>query len=198
MLVHEIHHRVKNNLTMLKSLLYLQARSSKQDETKRILQESQARIQSMALIHQSLYDQNEKGQLDFVQFTKQLLTELCSGYRMQEADVQFKVSGHCRDLQLQQAIPLGLIINELATNSLKYAFKDLDNGLISVHVSERPSFLTIQYTDNGPGLPEAFDLSQGGFGFKVMQILSQQLGATISYEQKTGSSSFKVELPIEA
>lgn len=198
MLVHEIHHRVKNNLTMLKSLLYLQARSSKQDETKRILQESQARIQSMALIHQSLYDQNEKGQLDFVQFTKQLLTELCSGYRMQEADVQFKVSGQCRDLQLQQAIPLGLIINELATNSLKYAFKDLDNGLISVHVSERPGFLTIQYTDNGPGLPEVFDLSQGGFGFKVMQILSQQLGAEISYEKKPGASNFRVELPIEA
>jgi two-component system, sensor histidine kinase PdtaS len=196
MLLHEIHHRVKNNLTMLKSMLYLQAKASDQSDTKRILEESQARIQSMALVHQNLYEDNESGKLDFVPFLENMFMELSTSFRPQDNDVAFEVVGNCPQLNIETAIPLGLIMNELVTNSLKYAFKELEEGEIRVFMEVKNEKILILYSDNGPGLKKQFNLSTGGFGFKLLHILSNQLNATIDYQKAGSSSVFSIELPL--
>lgn len=196
MLVHEIHHRVKNNLTMLKSLLYLQAKSSGQEDVKRILEECQARIQSMALVHQNLYEEHNNGKLDFVPFLESMFAELSISFRPQENDVAFEVNGTCSELNIAQAIPLGLIMNELVTNSLKYAFADETEGVIVVDIQEKEKKLMIQYADNGPGLKNEFNLQKGGFGFKLLHILSSQLNAAITYEKEESGAVFRIVLPV--
>ncbi len=196
-LIHEIHHRVKNNLTMLKSLLYLQARAAKQPETKQILKESQARIQSMALVHKSLYDGDNVAKLDFTVFIKNLLNEISITYFSNEKTLEIQVNGNCDAMDASLATPLALVMNELATNSFKYAFVDVEEASIIVDIQQKENNLTIQYSDNGPGLPEGQDLDKGGFGFKMLNILTQQIDANISYQREAGASTFLIEMKLE-
>jgi two-component system, sensor histidine kinase PdtaS len=195
-LINEIHHRVKNNLTMLRSLLFLQARASKEPETKKVLTEAQARIQSMALVHQNLYDGKNAAQLNLPHFIQELFSELSLSYFDKSKGIAIEVDGKCEDVDIEMAIPLALIMNELATNSFKYAFSNKEDGCIKAHITQEEKNLTILYSDNGIGLQHEFDLSKGGFGFKVLNILSQQLSATISYKKTIADSIFKIELPV--
>jgi two-component system, sensor histidine kinase PdtaS len=180
-LISEIHHRVKNNLTMLKSLLYLQSKAAIEPETKRILQESQNRIQSMALVHQQLYDSENNVKINFTNFIKELYEELCNTYR--QNDIAIHVHGTPTPIDINLAIPLALIMNELATNSLKYAFSSVENGKINTAIVQQNNKIKIVYSDNGPGLAKDFDLGKGGFGFKVLNILCQQINASITYNK---------------
>jgi two-component system, sensor histidine kinase PdtaS len=195
-LINEIHHRVKNNLTMLKSLLFLQGRASKEPETKKVLTEAQARIQSMALVHQNLYDGKNAAQLNLPNFIEELFTELSLSYFDKSKGIAIEVDGSCDDVDIEMAIPLALMMNELATNSFKYAFANKEDGFIKTNITQKEKNLTILYSDNGIGLQHQFDLSKGGFGFKVLNILSQQLNATISYEKTITESIFTIELPV--
>lgn len=195
MLVHEIHHRVKNNLTILKSLLYLQAKAANNNETKRILEECQSRIQSMAIVHQNLYGESNNGNLDLVLFLESLFDELSVSFRPEDKTVDFQIDGNCRNITITQTIPLGLIMNELVTNSLKYAFKEIKEGLIQLDIKQENKKLIIHYSDNGPGLQTEFDLAKGGFGFKVLNILAQQLNAKITYQKEINGSVFRIEVP---
>lgn len=194
MLVHEIHHRVKNNLTTLKSLLYLQAKNANHDEIKRILLECQARIQSMALVHQHLYDDNESGNLDFVSFLDLMFGELNNSFYKTDSDITFEVQGSCDELNISKAIPLGLIMNELVTNSIKYAFNDKEVGKIEILLSQKENELVIVYSDSGPGLDVPFNLQQGGFGFKVLNILCQQLSASMDYQLVAEKPVFTIKM----
>lgn len=195
-LVHEIHHRVKNNLTLLKSLLFLQSKTSAHEEVKRILEECQARIQSMALVHSNLYGENENGMLEVRAFAELLLSELSASFKAQEHDIAFEIEGTCRDVNIAQSVPLGLVLNELATNSIKYAFTDVQEPLISVQISETAGSIHIVYSDNGPGLPNGFDADKGGFGFRLLHILSQQLNATLRYERGEQGPVFRITIPV--
>lgn len=194
LLISELHHRVKNNLTMLKSLFYLQARTSKHEETKRMFEESQARINSMALVHKNLYDDHENGHLNFIHFLENLLSELTISYVEHSKDLQLLVEGQCEDLNIELAIPLALIMNELATNSFKYAFQFNEHPSLRIQIQQQDRQLKIRYSDNGPGIEGKFDLSKGGFGFRVLSILSQQINAQISYIKQPGESVFHIEL----
>jgi two-component system, sensor histidine kinase PdtaS len=195
-LINEVHHRVKNNLTMLKSLLYLQAKSATELETKRILSESQTRIQSMALVHQNLYVGNEQMKLNFPIFIKKLFDDLAITFYQNKSYIDINVEGNCQALEIEQAIPLALIMNELATNSFKYAFVNLEKGKIKVEIQQQDKKLEITYSDNGKGLQQDFNLASGGFGFKVLQILSQQLKANIVYKKTANESQFVISLMI--
>lgn len=192
LLVHEIHHRVKNNLTMLKSMLFLQAKDSDELEVKRILQECQLRIQSMAIVHTSLYGENKANSLNFPQFLETMLGELLLSFSVSGKEVEFEVNGSCKDLTIVQAIPLGLIMNELITNSLKYAFTNTPNGQITINIREENNKLCIYYIDSGPGLKNDVDLQKGGFGFKLINILVKQLDAQLSYAKTDNGSSFTI------
>ncbi len=195
-LINEIHHRVKNNLTMLKSLLYLQSKAAIEPETKRILTEAQARIQSMALVHQSLYDGKNAAKLNLTLFIEELFNQLSLTYLDKSKSVTIEVQGICNEVDIETAIPLALILNELATNSFKYAFANINEGEVKTLISQKENIITIQYTDNGPGLPTKFDITNGGFGFKVMNILAEQLNATINYKKEKDNSIFIIELPV--
>ncbi len=194
-LVHEIHHRVKNNLTMLKSLLYLQSRSIKDLKTKKIFEETQSRIQSMALVHQSLYEKEGEGSLDFIGFIKNLFDDISNSFKNSNTDVLMNINDGELSLNLNKAIPLGLIINELITNSFKYAFIDVDQGVVDIQIQHQEDHLIIRYSDNGPGLNKDFDLEKGGFGFKLMYILCDQLDAQLSYHKNTQGPEFIIKLP---
>jgi two-component system, sensor histidine kinase PdtaS len=195
-LINEIHHRVKNNLTMLKSLFYLQAKSAGEPETKRVLREAQARIQSMALVHQNLYDGKSATKINLQTFIKDLFDELALAYMDVNKKIIINVAGWCNDVEMGKALPVALIMNELATNSFKYAFVSKEKGKIGVDISQDNEKVIIQYHDDGPGLEKDFALASGGFGFKVINILLQQLDASIEYKKTDGLTIFTIVLPL--
>lgn len=197
LLLKEVHHRVKNNLTTLKSLFYLQAKASDSSEVKSVLEECQLRIQSMALIHQNLYEGSETGKVEFEYFLKQLFNELELSFRPVDKEVETIIKVADREVDMSIALFLGLILNELATNSFKYAFNSQTSGNIIVELIEKEGQLLVVYSDNGAGLKNGFDLSGGGFGFGLISILTQQINATITYSYINSLSTFTIEIPDE-
>ena len=121
-LMQEVHHRVKNNLTFLKSLLYLRSNASEEKEVRQILDECQARIHSMALVHQNLYDVEDSSQVNFQVFLKELFSELRGMFDEDISEIQFELYATHVKIDMKLSVFLGLILNELITNSFKYAF----------------------------------------------------------------------------
>jgi two-component sensor histidine kinase len=112
-------------------------------------------------------------------------------------EVEIIVSGECDDLDLEKAIPLAIMFNELATNSFKYAFLNIEKPAINVHISQKQNVCLITYTDNGIGLQNEFTKDSGGFGFKVLHILAKQIKSLISYHRLNNNSEFRIEMPLD-
>lgn len=171
----EIHHRVKNNLQVVASLLSLQSEHYGNERISRILKECERRIQSMALIHKELYQSENITKIDFYDYLDTLLVSLLHSFG-KEKKVEFKISSKPNFVSIETAIPLGLIVNELATNSLKYAFSNGKDGLISVHLRLDVLESVLEVEDNGIGMPEEFDLDKSeSLGLKLVEILARQL-----------------------
>jgi two-component sensor histidine kinase len=177
-------------------MLYLQSRAQEQQQVKQILDECQARIQSMAIVHQNLYGEQNAGTLDFSHFLQSLFAELSNSFQPNDNEIVFEVTGSCPPLNISQSIALGLVMNELVTNSLKYAFAENEEGLIRVDLQVTGDRLQIRYSDNGAGLKKPFDLSAGGFGFRLIDILTRQLNAGITYRRENGESAFLLVLQL--
>lgn len=191
-LMQEVHHRVKNNLTFLKSLLYLRSKASDDDRVKIILDECQSRVQSMALVHQNLYDVEEATMINFQEFLKELFSDISSMF--DKHNVELRIEAECM-LSMQLSIFLGLIINELLTNTFKYAYGDILDGELSIAFTEKHSCYILNYDDNGKGFPPDFDIfSSNGFGFKLIRILLDQIDAKMSLHGDP-ATSFKIEIP---
>jgi two-component sensor histidine kinase len=193
-LLKEIHHRVKNNLTTLKSLLFLQAKSSNNEEVKNILKECQLRIQSMALIHENLYEDAENEQVDFYPYLEKLFESLESSYKTENKNIEVDIEKNNVKLDISIAIFLGLVLNELATNSYKYAFVNQDSGKISLTLNKLGDKLEIIYNDNGCGLPDGFNTNSTGFGFKLIRILVEQINGKLEYNYDNNLSTFKITI----
>lgn len=193
-LLKEIHHRVKNNLTTLKSLLFLQAKSSTNSETKTALEECQNRIQSMALIHQNLYDGGESDKVDFNTFMDQLIASISHSYSSKDKPIAIELVKSDTIIDVSLAIPLGIILNELVTNSFKYAFSSTEEGKINIAIQQNENALIIAYSDNGIGLPKHFDSEFNGFGFKLIKILAQQINALVDYQNTNNQSLFTITI----
>ncbi|UPY77468.1 PAS domain S-box protein [Leptospira weilii] len=171
----EIHHRVKNNLQVVASLLGLQAEYSQNEKISRILKECERRIQSMALIHKELYQSENITKIDFCDYLNTLLISLLHSFG-KEKKVEFNVSSNPNFVSIETAIPLGLIVNELVTNSLKYAFLNESEGQISVKLRLDMGESVLEVGDNGIGMPEKFDLDKSeSLGLRLVEILSKQL-----------------------
>jgi two-component sensor histidine kinase len=189
LLLKEVHHRVKNNLQIISSLLSMQAESLPDLAAARSLQDSQERVQCMALMHERLNRDGEPDRLDFREYAATLARDLFHSYGVDSERIRLRFQLEPVTLGLNQAIPCGLILNELLTNSLKHAFPNERAGEILVKLSwkeDQPVKLTV--ADDGPGLPAEFDWKESqSLGLRIMNILGRQLDGTVQRETGPGT-----------
>lgn len=190
----EIHHRVKNNLQVISSLLDIQSQTLKDAEAAEVIRESRQRVQSMAFIHQNLYQSNTVQEIEINNYINNLAGHLFQSYNIRKDRIRFTTDIDKLNLHTDTVIPLGMILNELISNSLKYAFNDLEEGEIMVAMKQKENELLLQVKDNGKGLPAGFDISKlQSFGFKVIRAFAQKLKAKLHID---GSHGTNVELTI--
>ncbi|WP_375503210.1 PAS domain-containing protein [uncultured Nostoc sp.] len=192
-LLKEIHHRVKNNLGIVSSLLQMQCRRTQDPLVTAILRDSQNRIASIALVHEKLYRSEDLADIDFAQYIPDLTTHLFDSYNVSSSQIQLKIQVDNASLDIETAIPCGLIINELVSNALKYAFVGNRRGEIEVKFyQESESTLTLIIRDNGIGLPKNFDSKKAKtLGITLIQGLVKQLRGKLEIDSHQGTQ-FKI------
>lgn len=184
MLLKEIHHRVKNNLAVISGLLELQAMSTEEKSTKNTLRDSQFRIKSIAMIHEKLYQSKKFSDIGFDQYLKELVETILEAYSSKEKEVTIDYDLDAFTLDLKQAIPCSLIVNEVMVNCFKHAFDSMKKGEISIKTKYEKPEIAITIKDNGSGLPEDFDINQQqSLGMTLIQTLAQQLKGDIRFYQ---------------
>lgn len=188
-LLKEIHHRVKNNLYVVSSLLELQSDTIVDPQVAKIFEESQNRLYSMALIHEKLYRSHNLVQIDFGEYLEDLVIHLFESYNISNR-IRLCLKIENILLNIETAMPCGLLVNELISNSIKHAFPEERPGTITVELSggaEQKIHLTVQ--DNGVGIAESLDVQQANsMGFQVVYTLVKQLKATLNVERQSGTA----------
>ncbi|BAW31716.1 MAG TPA: histidine kinase dimerization/phosphoacceptor domain -containing protein [Methanothermobacter sp.] len=187
-LLKEMHHRSKNNLQIISSLLNLQAMTT--DAKKETFKETQDRIKSMALIHEQLYQSEDLARINFKEYAEKLIKNLLNSYPMGKS-VTTKLDIENITLEVDTAIPLGLIMNELLTNTLKYAFFGKDKGTIEVTFKRLKDNLELKIADDGIGFPEDKLHESKSLGLKLVNVLVRQLEGRLSVKSQNGSC-FKI------
>ncbi|MDO9528313.1 MAG: histidine kinase dimerization/phosphoacceptor domain -containing protein [Syntrophales bacterium] len=192
-LLQEIHHRVKNNMQVISSLLNLQSEYVKDKESLEMFKESRDRIFSMASVHEKLYQSKDLAKIDFDDYIKGITKHLFRNYVVYPNTVRLNVN--CSDvfLDINKAVPCGLIINELISNALKHAFPEGREGEIAIDFHpDGDKRLTLVVSDNGVGFPEDIDINDTEtLGLRLISILVAQLKGTLEVE-RDGGTSFKI------
>lgn len=194
MLIREIHHRVKNNLQIITSMLSLQIGKVEDEKTGNILRDAKQRISSIALTHQMLYQKENLANVSLSEYIERLVRQI--GFTMPAANIELITGIAIKDsrLSIDTAVPLGLLLNELLTNAYKHAFPENVNGRITVSLRENDTCYILTVSDNGVGLPADFDSAgRKTLGLELVYILADQLDAKVSIETSSGSS-FTIEL----
>lgn len=189
LLLKEIHHRVKNNLQVISSLLRLQAGYIQDTKTLNIFQDSQNRVRAMAMIHENLYQSSKFDRIDFSNYIQNLTSNLVNSYRIdKDIDICLKIDKIC--LHLQTAIPCGLIINELVCNSIKHAFPHEQLGKIYIELLEiEPKKYSLTVSDNGIGIPEDIEQRKNqSLGLELVWNLVEQLEGSVAYKNQSGTA----------
>ena len=192
LLLRELHHRVKNNLMIISSLLNLQSTYIKDEESKKIFKESQNRARSMALIHERLYQSTDLKRIDFGDYIRTLANDLYHTYVMDTNLIKLNVDVEDIKLDINTSIPLGLILNELVTNSLKHAFPKGSSGKIDIilHLQDKKYLLEVK--DNGIGFTKDIDYKNtDSLGLRLVISLTDQIEGEIEFNNKLGTS-FKI------
>ncbi|MCX6138455.1 MAG: PAS domain S-box protein [Ignavibacteriales bacterium] len=186
-LLKEIHHRVKNNMQVISSLLHLQSDYAKDNYHKVLFDESQGRVKSMALIHEKLYQSENLASIDFLEYIRDLTDSLQrSTYGRQ---VTVSITGDDCRLGIDDAIPCGLIIHELFSNSLKHAFPVQEHGLIEISMQRLNDGWILTVRDNGVGIPDTIDpFNTKTLGLQLVITLAQQLGGKPSFKTGPGTT----------
>jgi two-component sensor histidine kinase len=195
-LLKEIHHRVKNNLQVISSLLDLQARAARDPGTARLLRESKDRVRSMSLIHEKLYMNGNTEGVRFAEYVKDLTARLCHSFSCAEATIGVELDVEDVTLDMDTSVPLGIIINELVTNALKYAHPDGGSGRVRISLrSGDGSMLTLSVRDDGVGFPADVDYrSPSTLGLRIVNTLASQLHGTLALEKGPGAA-FSLSFP---
>jgi PAS domain S-box-containing protein len=189
LLLREIHHRVKNNLQIVASLLNLQSRYIKDEETLAAINESQNRVKAMALVHEKLYQAKNISKISLNEFIRFLGNSLFQFYGVKSKGIAFETEISDISVDINTAVPLGLIINELISNSLKYAFPDGRKGAISVSVRQENERYLIQFRDNGIGITDGLDWrNTDSLGLRLVTSLVEQLDGTIELTKGKGTT----------
>ena len=201
LLLKEIHHRVKNNLQTIASLLYLQSLSTDDEAIKKLLNEARSRVYAMGLIHQKLYQSADITRIPFTDYISQLIEYLKESYGVDETKIRISISVKPEDLffDLDTGIPCGLIINELVMNALKYAFRNRPGGTITIHMSRDETGQNLLIvSDDGHGISEDFDLTtMKSLGMTIVASLVRQLGGTMEMIRHPGTT-ITIRFPTQA
>lgn len=188
-LLKEIHHRVKNNMQVIASLMFLQAQNAESPETLQALQESQDRVKSMGLIHEQLYRSGNLARVSFQEYMEDLVHTLGQAHGDLADRVSFQINAKDVELPVDTAIPCGLIVNELITNSLKHAFRGQQSGLVSILFVRTADIYTLTVCDNGCGLPADHDAAaRKTLGLSLVTTLARQLDAELEFANDNGFS----------
>jgi len=209
--IKEIHHRIKNNMQVISSLLSLEAERATDRKILEAFRESQNRVASMALIHEELYKGNEIGRLGFADYLRRLTADLFRSYRLGNERISLKLDLEQVYLEMDKAIPLGIIVNELVSNALKYAFPAGREGEIHIRLSsekdyenvgkslanlkmdqdctnEEDSSLMLTVADNGKGFPEGVDFrNTDSLGLQIVNVLVEQIEGCIELKKNNGT-----------
>ena len=185
----EVHHRIKNNFASIGSLLSLQAHSTTNPEVQSALQDTIGRINSMQVLYEKLLLSDNYHITSIEEYLDNLIYDIVNLF---SENIDITIEKQIDDFQLDpdRLVPIGIIVNELLTNIMKYAFKEKDSGIIEVTVKEKQGKVSITIQDNGTGLPGGFDISESkGFGLMLVQMLSKQLDGSFTIESNNGTKS---------
>lgn len=189
MLLKEIHHRVKNNMQVISSLLNIQSRHVSDEKDKELFRESQNRVRSMALIHEKLYQSGDLSRINFAKYLTSITKELFHSYHISSDLIELTADVTETRLGIDIAIPCALIINELVSNSLKYAFPDGRRGHIQIYFNQdNEGSYTLTVNDNGVGFPKNINFRKTeSLGLQLVNTLTTQLNGKIELERKNGT-----------
>jgi PAS domain S-box-containing protein len=196
-LLQEIHHRVKNNMQVIKSLLNLQAATIQDDRLKEQFNESSSRVNAMAIVHEILYQSESLARIDLHTYVSRLASGLYGMYRASAKGIRLMIEVKDVFLSMDEAVPCGLVINELISNALKYAFSESQSGEITIKAHTRePEQIELGVSDNGIGLPQTIELHKvSSLGLKLVRgLIESQLGGTIQIERR-GGTRFTIRFP---
>jgi PAS domain S-box-containing protein len=188
-LLKEIHHRVKNNLQVISSLLYLQADKVRDQQLREILQDSQNRVKSMALIHEKLYQAKDLSRVDLGEYIRNLVSYLLRAHSSQKSDIRLHIQAEDIFLGIDTAMPCGLIINELVSNALKHAFPNGKSGEIHINLNTgQNNLFCLEVWDNGIGFPAEIDFQNTpSLGLQLVNTLVHQLDGAIELHRNGGT-----------
>jgi|GEM_PF-1190392 len=186
-LLREIHHRVKNNLQIISSLLSLQRIQVEDKQTADILWECQGRVRTMAMIHENLYQSQDIGFINFSNYVEKLLYDIFNSYRVDKGSINLNTLIQSVEMGIETAMPCGLVINELATNSIKHAFPD-GNGTIKVELKSDGKSYVLTFADDGIGLPQNMNPQKSKkLGLMVVKTLVNQLNGAMEIDRTNGT-----------
>ncbi|MCX6186026.1 MAG: sensor histidine kinase [Bacteroidetes bacterium] len=193
-LLKEIHHRVKNNLSVISSILELQQREIKDDNLKSVFKDAQLRVNSMALVHRSLYEQDFLGTLNASVYFNNLYSTIYDTYKNTECRVSHEIVTNNIELNLDTIVPLALIVNELLTNSFKYAFAGRSNGRIYLGLQRDIEYYVLIYKDNGIGIEK--NNTKRGLGSVLINGLTKQLKGNIKLKENAVGVEYTIHFKL--
>ncbi|OQW40332.1 MAG: histidine kinase [Proteobacteria bacterium SG_bin4] len=198
LLLAEIHHRVKNNLQIIDSLLGMQSEKLPDETSVSVFKESQNRVKSMALIHQILYESLDFSRIDFSSFIQLLTDNLSISYALNAERISITIDADQVHLPIDISIPLALILNELCTNAMKYAFTENRRGQIKICLKQQTAEqLLVSVSDNGVGIPDDLDIENTtSLGLQLVQLLSEQISAELTIHRKK-PTCFTLKVPLQ-
>lgn len=194
-LLEEIHHRVKNNLAVISSLLELQKQEA-EHEVGSVLEKTQTRIQSIAKIHEKLYQTKDLSNINIDEYIEEFTTVIFNAYKVSERDISIQKNLDSFELDIINAVPLALIYNELLNNAFKHGFKNREEGNICIDLTRDSNQATLRVTNDGNTLPENFSLDKDqSLGMTLVLTLTKQLEGDINFTQN-GNTTFEVTFPV--
>jgi PAS domain S-box-containing protein len=195
-MLREIHHRVKNNLQLVSTLLYLQSDHTEDPAAAEMFKESQDRIKSMALIHERLYRSHDLDRVDFREYLASLTDDLLANYQGENQDIRLQLDVTVPNVPIDTAIPCGLLINELLSNCLKHGLKHRETGQIQISMNQVDTQVEVKIADNGVGFPEELNFRRTStFGLQIVLTLVDQLGGKIELLPGEGTC-FQILFPM--
>lgn len=195
-LLKEVHHRVKNNLQVVSSLLSLRADTIDDPDAIRCFEDTRTQVQSMAMIHERLYEADDLARLDCAAYVRALAENVFASYGVDPQQVQLVVEARSHTVSVDTAVQCGLIVHELVTNALKHAFPDNRRGTVRVEAVAEQDMGRLRVSDDGVGMADT--VRSGALGLRLVGDMARQLGSSVHTDSANGTTSFEIEYPLDS